>query len=282
LSKRTFARDPITGRKIIIEEFSIDNSNQERFLDYVRVTGNHPCLERILSWRILSDSSGVEIHRKWVKSGSLKSLLKGCQETGQPSVTPTEKAKIATGIVLGMRFIHSCRFVHGCLKASNVIINGSGHPLIHGLPALCLRGDQSVWMSEPRQSDYAAPEVLAGPLPATASDVFSFGSVLSEILVGSAAPSSELGSWMHDLARRCLSIDPTSRPTFHDIFSRFQSAGFDILPGADYSLVREYVKAVLCEEESNIRIAPIDRRNFSNVFCPQPLFVSSDSIALRV
>jgi serine/threonine protein kinase len=261
----TFARDPITGGKIVVEEFSIDPSNQEAFVDYLRAIGSHPCLERILSWRILSDSNGVEIHTEWVESGSLKSLLKCSEEKGHLCLTATEKAKIVTGIVLGMRFIHSCGFVHGCLKASNVIINDSGHPLIHGLPALCLRGDQSVWVSEPRQSDYDAPEVLAGDPPTTASDVCSFGSLLSEILIGSAVPSSEFGYGMHDtykiplecgslmqdLIRQCWSIDPKSRPTFNDIFSEFQSARFDIHPGADSSSVREYVKDVLCCEERN-------------------------------
>jgi hypothetical protein len=103
-------------------------------------------------------------------------------------------------------------------------------------------------------------------------DVYSFGLVLYEILTESAVfPGSlrpfevikkirkqeyppvptEFGPLMQSLIRQCWSPKPNNRPSFEQIFNKFQSMNFSILPGANDILVHKYVSDVLEWETTN-------------------------------
>jgi hypothetical protein len=104
----------------------------------------------------------------------------------------------------------------------------------------------------------------------SAAEVFSFGLILFEILVGRPAfacsthqyavqkqivsgnmpPIPEgSGSLMRDLIWGCWSRKPELRPSFDDIFQMLRQANFTLVPGANAAAVRAYVNYVLLNEE---------------------------------
>jgi serine/threonine protein kinase len=269
-SRIKFARNPKNYQKIAVKEYSMLSFRDEQFRYQLGIVSgwNHPCLSRVLSWRDLPDSSSIEVHTEWAQNGSLESLLKCWREFPPPIRIATEKAKTICGIVLGMRFIDSRGLEHRNLKPSNILIDHSGHPLIDDLVSSCYEVDKSIWVTDPHNSAYAAPEVLSGNPHTSSSAVFSFGLLLYEILIGPIVFSSESGYMpflrqimdevtqipagcgllMQNLIRQCWFIEPKFRPTFQAMFSTFEGVDFDIVPGADSAAIRDYVADVLLYE----------------------------------
>jgi hypothetical protein len=121
--------------------------------------------------------------------------------------------------------------------------------------------------------NYAAPEMFSDDqLCSTKADVFSFGSVVYEILTGSPVfPRNELpfpvmrklfsgdlpklpeshGPMMQILIDRCWNRDPGDRPSFDEILNEFQTHPEQIVPGANPSSISEYIREVLCWESQN-------------------------------
>jgi serine/threonine protein kinase len=159
--------------------------------------------------------------------------------------------------------------LHRDLKPSNILINEFGHSMISDFGSSRLESDDATLTSGAGTPHYAAPEQFRDDPYTNKVDVFSFGLILYEILVGSPVfpfslppfpvmrmilkgemPSipDSCGKFMQLLIPRCWSMNPDNRPSFEDIFLEFQAAQFDIVPGADAFLVREYSCGVLAWE----------------------------------
>jgi serine/threonine protein kinase len=239
---------------------------------------NHPCILRILGfvppnmsgW---DDISGplAQIHTEYAENGSLESVLKRVRG-GQipPFWNPTGIGIIICGIVLGMRFVHSSGFIHRDLKPGNILLNKHGEALIADFGTT--RPDQynSTPTPETGSVHYAAPEQFQDEFECTKKvDVFAFGSIVYEILVGSAVfPSSmepfpvmrlllkgempripeRCGTFMKNLIPRCWSMTPERRPSFDEILNEFQAVNLEITIGADYQRIRHFLTGVLAWE----------------------------------
>jgi serine/threonine protein kinase len=168
-----------------------------------------------------------------------------------------------------MRYIHSRRIIHQDLKPSNILVNGKEHVWICDFGASC--EDDGTRGNETGTIGYAAPEQFDGGMAVTAKcDVFAFGLVLYEILVGKqvfppsdsrfdvirrlrrrdlpALPAKH-GELMRTLVADCLQQDPTRRPSFADIFARFDTADYQILPDADHIRIRAFTEGILTWEQ---------------------------------
>jgi hypothetical protein len=148
------------------------------------------------------------------------------------------------------------------------MINGMGRALIDDFdPDSVEQGCSATYMAEHGVVQYSAPELnqRGSVLYSNEVDIFSFGSLLYTILVPSQAFGSRriqpgnrdgempripdsCGSLMQQLIAKCWSMDPESRPSFDDILNDFRDHSFALIPGANASLVREYVCGVLLWE----------------------------------
>jgi serine/threonine-protein kinase len=159
--------------------------------------------------------------------------------------------------------------MHRDLKPSNVLINGLGQTLIGDFGTSRYEWDDATLTNGTGTVNYAAPEQFMDELTTTKADVFSFGLILYEVLLGSAVfPSSMApfaimrrvlsgdmpsipsicGKFMQNLIARCWSRNACSRPSFDEIFIELQSNDFDNFPGADPRVIREYIIGILAWE----------------------------------
>jgi serine/threonine protein kinase len=180
-----------------------------------------------------------------------------------------------------MRYIHSRGIIHRDLKPSNILINGKEYVWISDFGA-------SRSETEERRSEkgtgtvrYAAPEQFEeGSDCTTKCDVFVFGLVLYEILVGKPVfPGSEshlnvierirrgtlpvppdgYGDVMQTLIGRCWKRNPQDRPSFGEILEMFAVADFQILPKADPVKIRGFVTKVVAWESGSATPTPGQR-----------------------
>jgi serine/threonine protein kinase len=177
-----------------------------------------------------------------------------------------------------MSFMHSRGFIHQDLKPSNILLNDKGRVLIGDFGAS--RNEYlDITPTSAGTVHYAAPEMFHEEVPLTRQvDIYSFGLILYEILVGNSffgedespfsiirqkrvgyVPSIGIGvvPSMGDLIRSCCELCPTSRPSFDDILDLFEQCDFTLVSGADGETVRDYVLGVRDWESSHTLDLPL-------------------------
>jgi hypothetical protein len=232
---------------------------------------NHPCIVRILKYSLPTNSLQAEIQMEWAANGSLAGVLQ-LVRSGQPPPfwNPTGISIIVSGIVLGMRFMHSRGFIHQDLNPSNNLVNAEGKTLISDFGSSRCESVE-ITPTSSGTDQYGAPEMCYDDDWTRQIDVYSFGLILYEILVGSPVFAEhedpdeltekqllgyvpEMGSrvspFMGQVIRTCLELNPSIRPSFDDILTKLETHDFEVLPGTDKATVREYVRAVTAWELS--------------------------------
>jgi hypothetical protein len=271
-SRVTLETDPLDNRQYAVKHFHSESVDRSIFIREVELLTrlNHPCVLRILGWSFPRESTNAKIYMEFAANGSLESLMKRVESGSSFDFwTPTGKGIIICGILLGMRFVHIHGILHRDLKPSNILINKFGHSMISDFGSGRYESDDATLTPEAGTLYYAAPEQYKDGPYTNKVDIFSFGLILYEILVGSAVfprsmyprplmkrllrgemPSipDSCGIFMQGLIPRCWSMIPANRPSFEDIFIEFQAAQFDIVAGADAHLVGGYSCGVLAWE----------------------------------
>lgn len=158
----------------------------------------------------------------------------------------TSCLKIAEDVAQGLNYIHQAwRFVHGNLKASNVLLDPDFEAC---LTDYCLSTlvDPALLFEEPDSVAYKAPEThKLDHQPTSKSDIYSFGVLLVELLTGKP-PSQhpyllpdELILWVRsmrdddgsddnrlvmllEVAIACSATSPEQRPTMWQVLKMIQ------------------------------------------------------------
>jgi serine/threonine protein kinase len=154
-------------------------------------------------------------------------------------------AILAAQIALGMHLAEERvpNLVHGDLKPENLLMMGSLVIISDfGLARIAGGKGQQVTGGTPA---YLAPEVWADPTTASqASDVFAFGMVLFELMIGERPPGppiprsldpQDLSEMLILLACACLAPDPSARPSFRDIYLAILDMAGRTMPGLSES-----------------------------------------------
>jgi len=127
-----------------------------------------------------------------------------------------ESLRTGTQLAEALRKLHDTGRVHGAVSPANVTLTGDGVELTSALPSLT-------------PTPYTAPEVIAGRPADVASDIFSYGTVLYEMLTGrrafdggdfasiavavtQAQPAPTGSPAVDRLMAACLAKDPMARP----------------------------------------------------------------------
>jgi hypothetical protein len=264
--------NPTLGQTVAVKHIRAESYDADRFQREVTAMSNlrHPCIARIHESNCHRGSQDAEIHLEFAEHGSLQRVMENVQRAAEWFWTPTGKAVIICGIVLGMRFVHSKSYIHGDLKPSNILIKTGGTVLISDFGISRLESTDASSSTDGGTVHYSAPELYFNkPVCTRKTDVFCFGLVLYEIVTGLAvfprsmyaftviqqlrshdlpAVPDSCGWLMRDLIDRCWLREPASRPSFDDILHDFREADFELFPGVDRLRVREYVTDVLNRE----------------------------------
>jgi serine/threonine-protein kinase len=201
------ARDLMLERyvaiKVLHEQYSLDDSFQTRFRQEARAAANlsHPNIVTVHDFGL--DQGQLFIVMEHVPGKDLKTLLR---QRGRYSVE--EAIPLIVQACAGIGYAHRAGLVHCDIKPHNMIVTpdarlkvtdfGIARALSTILPDE--RADV-VWGSP----QYFSPEQAVGEAPSPASDVYSLGIVLYEVLTGAlpfTAPTSE------ELALLHLQADP--------------------------------------------------------------------------
>lgn len=145
-------------------------------------------------------------------------LEEHCEPRGK--LSPGDAKPLALAVLQGLQELHSLNIVHRDLKPQNVLCSGGQWKLADfgiskNLSRLVTVGPTFQRMGTP---GYTAPEQWQGREAHTSSDVYSFGKLLVFLLTGETDIDHlfDHPGWA-TLARRCVALEPSERPTVADI-----------------------------------------------------------------
>jgi serine/threonine-protein kinase len=81
---------------------------------------------------------------------------------------------------VGLGFAHSQKAIHGDIKPANILIDQTGKAMLANFGLVRLVEGSAATST----ADYTAPEVIQGKAPTAASDIYSLGVVLYEMMTG--------------------------------------------------------------------------------------------------
>ena len=169
--------------KILREDQTSNSSFQARFVHEARAAANllHPNIVTVYDFG--QDGARTFIAMEYVQGTDLKTLMR------RRGRLPIEEA---IGLVIqtcaGVGYAHRAGLVHCDLKPHNILVTTDGRAKItdfgiaRALASIRPEEVSDVVWGSPQ---YFAPEQAAGGAPSPASDVYSLGIILYEVLTGS-------------------------------------------------------------------------------------------------
>ena len=210
--------------KFLARSRSADEDWLARFHGEVRLARRvtHPNVNRVYD---IGEADGeVFLSMEYVDGENLASLLRRIGRL------PIERAlRMARELCAGLGAAHDQGVLHRDLKPANVMVDGLGHVRIMDFGIAVAKSDTGA-VGTAGTPTYMAPELFEGGQASVASDIYSLGIVLYEMVTGklpysgtggskssvsSALPSAAteaLTPQLEHVIRRCLAPDPQDRP----------------------------------------------------------------------
>ena len=273
------ARDRLLERrvalKVLHEHYTDDEGYVERFRREARVVAqlSHPNIVTVIDRG--EDEGRQFIVFELVEGRTLKDLL---EEEGRLPVRPA--LEIALQVARGLAFAHEHGLVHRDVKPQNVILNGDGRAKVTDFGIARSRDIQGVTQTGMvlGTSNYVAPEQAQGGKVDRATDVYSLGVVLFELLTGEVPFPGE--SFVAVAMRHVSEPPPSVLERRPDVPARVAHAvdlaalgllGGDVVRGA--------------EHRARLRRAPLDVERAGNAevgHLGAPVAVQDDVLRLDV
>ncbi len=167
--------------KVLRQRFASDPEFLERFQREARAAANldHPNIVTVFD--VGKDDGRHYIVMEYVDGPDLKTIIRQRQR-----LSVDEALDIAIQVAFGVGHAHKAGLIHRDIKPQNVLLTRDGHAKVvdfgiaRALSESGLTDADTVWGSP----IYFAPEQAAGDPPTPASDVYSIGVLLYEMLAG--------------------------------------------------------------------------------------------------
>lgn len=174
--------DRYVALKVLHEHFADDDESVERFRREARSVAqlSHPHIVTVID---RGEADGRQfIVFEYVDGENLKQLA------GRSGALPIRRAvEIAVAVADGLAFAHANGLVHRDVKPQNVLLNGEGEVKVTDFGiARSIEVDRGVTQTGTvlGTSSYISPEQAGGKPVSPATDVYSLGVVLWELLTG--------------------------------------------------------------------------------------------------
>jgi serine/threonine-protein kinase len=214
------AQDTLLNRVVAIktlrERFAQDPQFVERFREEAQAAANlnHPNIVTIydVGSDYVTGATRYYIVMEFVEGQDLKQAIRERTISGQP-YSIEEAADITRQISEGVGYAHKRGLVHCDLKPQNVIITPEGRAKVadfgiaRAYTAMVAERSDVVWGTP----QYYAPEQATGAVPTPASDVYSIGVIMYEMLTGRLPFESRDPQ---ELARLHMNVEP---PALHTL-----------------------------------------------------------------
>ena len=213
--------------KALREPFASDESFRERFLEEARAAArlDHPNIVRI--YDVGTHEGQPYLVMELVEGQDLKTIIH--QEA---PLTVTKALGLVKQICAGVGHAHRTGIVHCDLKPQNILVTGEGEVKVADF------GIARAFQQEPQEDEkeqmvwgsphYISPEQASGEQPVPASDVYSIGIVLYEMLTGvppfhAEDPSALILKHLREAPTPMSSLNPRIPPQLEWLVSKVLS-----------------------------------------------------------
>ena len=222
------ARASWRGRPVAVRIAPAGTNAERRAELAVLAAVDHPGLARLVDHGSLAGDGGDFVARTWIEGSDLAAWAEGREAE--------EAARVVARLAPALDHLHRRGFVHGDLKAANVIVREGPRgpePILTDFGLARRSGAVEPGEGVSGTLIHLAPEVLFGGAVTPAADLFALGTLLHELLVGrrpgarafygrfpredffaaTGTRPEELPDWARDLVAALVSRDPAQRPS---------------------------------------------------------------------
>jgi serine/threonine protein kinase len=258
------------GEHVLVEVLPSEPGRDQykfiRMIETIIPVQGHPCLSKLVGYCLPAMDNGATF--KLITSFESGVTLDSVITKNPIWWTSTAKSIALIGIVLGMIHLHAHDVMHRNLRPEKIVMTEDHHVKIHGFELSRLHDLSSTLTAGDVLGDphYMAPEIWSPDADdyTLKVDVYSFGLILYEILVGrpvfgtmaaitlmnmvsqgGRAPIPDnVNQMSKGLIERCWNTDPKERPTFLEILDSAKEANFCFIDDVDSEQVAQYVGSV--------------------------------------
>lgn len=187
----------------------VTNKKNDNFVPEVMLAGRLDHENIVAIYDADSNMDYCYVIMEYIQGTTLSSFCKK-----RDLLPPQRICEVIIGVCKGLQYAHSKNVIHKDIKPSNIILNKMGIPKISDF-GIAQMVERTMPLGLWGTPGYMSPEQLNGKVLTNASDIFSLGSVLYELLEGKKAFGNEniysiIYKIMHDKPPK-LSLLPTEQ-----------------------------------------------------------------------